>query len=417
MLRVTCTKHETVTTHDLAFESPCEFDELIKSVRTVAPESDYPDLYLGGQRLPAPGSALQGSKGWRFALAWTLEGDIMLLCESGGNLDDGPWDMCYTYSSILQPEHDADGCVFVHVDAIATTGRCKDVCDDTHDDSSSPVEVVPPVAAAPTEESQPPLAPRRATAWWHRVQRPPCRGAIPPPSRFFPLTMSEEDAFRFEAGRWLTTTCVELGLQLIQQRLEAQGHCVRVASSWVVTAHTLWCWRNGDASYLPQTKRLNKARKLFEREQILLFPIHVTSPSEHWMLLVADGREGRRYFGFRDSCSPQGSPLNDSHRRIMEFIRDWIIKVRVDSPSGCWDGVLDWPFLKIEGPTQANGFDCGMHLLVSAHVVVEEDARVVIDSESRWIFYDGSEGSMRLGRYSMHAWILGDACMVLPEGE
>ena len=31
----------------------CEFDELISSVRTVAPESDYPDLYLGGQRLPA----------------------------------------------------------------------------------------------------------------------------------------------------------------------------------------------------------------------------------------------------------------------------------------------------------------------------------------------------------------------------
>ena len=53
MLRVTCTKHETVTTHDLAFESPCEFDELITCVRTVAPESDYPDLYLGGQRLPA----------------------------------------------------------------------------------------------------------------------------------------------------------------------------------------------------------------------------------------------------------------------------------------------------------------------------------------------------------------------------
>ena len=225
--------------------------------------------------------------------------------------------------------------------------------------------------------------------------------------------MSEEDALRFGAGRWLTTTCVELGLQLIQQRLEAHGHSVRVASSWVVTAHTLRCWQANDASYLPQTKRLNKARKLFEREQILLFPIHVTSPSEHWMLLVADGREGRRYFGFRDSCSPQGSSLNDSHLRIMGFIRDWIIECRRgDSPSCCWDGVQAWPFRKIEGPTQANSFDCGMHLLVFAHVVVEEDARVVTDSESRWIFYDGSEDSMRLGRHSMHAWILGNACMV-----
>eukprot|EP00966_Prymnesium_polylepis_P255190 5895967-Prymnesium_polylepis.1 len=58
---------------------------------------------------------------------------------------------------------------------------------------------------------------------------------------------------------------------------------------------------------------------------------------------------------------------------MAQLVRDWISYEygRSGSSSSCWADVGAWPLLKIEGPTQPNGFDCGMHLLVSAHLVVE----------------------------------------------
>jgi hypothetical protein len=215
VLRVTCiSSSEGTHTHDLPFETPCEFDDLISSVRNVAPLTEYPELHLGGQLLPASGSALKGRKGWRFSRAWSNDLPL-ILCECGGETEAGPEDVCYTYSNLLEREHSAD---VLYVDAIAKCGLGEDVHDDEVDDASSAVEVAP-VAAAPTEDSPTPQAPRLATAWWHRTRRPPGRGAIPPASRFFPLQLKKRDALRLRPGQWLASSCIEIGLQLIQQRL------------------------------------------------------------------------------------------------------------------------------------------------------------------------------------------------------
>ena len=200
---------------------------------------------------------------------------------------------------------------------------------------------------------------------------------------------------RFGPRRWLNDNCVNLGRHLVQAWLADAGHTAVFLHSFVFHRASL-LWDDGEVRHDIWTDAVRRAGPGAFEAHILLLPLHWNQ--NHWVLVVADSRH--KYVGMRDSLLMCDISRSSRHYLVVQRVREWLAA----HGGAAFIDAGSWSLRTIHGPLQTNGYDCGMHILVSAHQAVDG---LSIDEGGRYsVSYDGDTAHMQIARYSLHAAIL-----------